>query len=351
MSARSTFQMTSGCGCTLMVLAGGILLANQASGAVVIFVLSVISVFVFAGWLTALFQMTSGNPQHAIRSWMGWGLTVSELARRLDLSEQQLINHFPKYIDRPIPKRSGGTRILRIPDATTADIQKRILQRLLPLLTSHRCATGFEAGLSIVDNALPHVGQAVVIKLDLVDFFPNTHRDRLELYFRRIGWGKEAASILVRLTCDEEGLPQGACTSPRLSNLVNFLMDEQLDRLAKSRKGVYTRYADDITFSFPKDYPQRVRGIILKTRWIVRRFGYQLNSKKQLILRQHQRQSVTGLNVNTKACLPRELRRRLRAARHRMKTTGSATWTEEQLQGWASLESMVESQTASESER
>lgn len=331
-----------------MVFAGGVLLAYQAPGVVVTCVLGVICVLIFAGWITALFQLTSGNPQQAFRSWMGWGLTVSELARRLDLPEEQLIHHSPRYSDRAIPKRSGGTRILRIPDATTAEIQKRILQRLLPLLNSHRCATGFEAGLSIVDNALPHVGQAVVIKLDLVDFFRNTLRDRVELYFRRIGWGKEAASVLLRLTCDDQGLPQGASTSPRLSNVVNFLMDEQLDQLAKSRKGVYTRYADDITFSFPKDYPRRVRGIILKTRWIVQRFGYQLNAKKQLILRQHQRQSVTGLNVNSKACLPRELRRRLHAARHKLKMTGTATWTEEQLRGWAALESMVESQSSTE---
>ena len=101
--------------------------------------------------------------------------------------------------------------------------------------------------------------------------------------------------------------------------------------------------SDLITFSFPKDYPKRVRGVIQKTRHILKANGYTLHERRKLhIRRRHQRQIVTGLVVNERVNLPRHQRRRLRAAMHRHRTGGNPTWTLQQLQGWAALLGMID---------
>src|SRR5690606_2115987 len=150
----------------------------------------------------------------------------------LDVSTEELLSHRPDYAETFIAKRSGGRRRLLIPDWKTKQLQRRLVRRVLSRLQAHSAACGFERGRSIVDNARPHVGQAVVVKMDIVDFFPSTSAGRLDRYFRRIGWNREAAALLVRLTTHDGGLPQGASTSPRLSNLVNFFLDVKLTKLA-----------------------------------------------------------------------------------------------------------------------
>ncbi len=351
MSAKGTFQLATGCclsAATAVVTLFWLLNSDsQISFAIMSVLLVAICAIMLFGWWTAFLQLTSKHPWHWIRTKLGWGLEVEELANRLGYSVEELIEHQPQYTSAFIPKRSGGTRELRIPDKKTAEIQKRILLRLLAKLRSHPAACGFETGKSIVHNALPHAGKAVVIKLDVVDFFSSTTASRVEAYFCRIGWNQKSAKLLTKLTCEQDSLPQGAATSPRLSNLVNHLLDEQLVRCATKYRGEYSRYADDITYSFRKDSPKRMRGIIQRTRHLLKRSGYQLNSKKQHILRQHQRQTVTGLNVNTKVSLSRKLRRELRAARHRLENGKESTWTAEQLQGWAALEKMIQEQTKS----
>jgi retron-type reverse transcriptase len=210
-------------------------------------------------------------------------------------------------------------------------------------LNSHWAACGFEPFRSIVRAAEPHAGQAVVIKIDIRHFFPSTAAERVEAYFRRIGWNSEAASLLTRLTTTEGGLPQGAPTSPRLSNLVNYYLDVQLDNLAAHRYGEYTRYADDITISYPEDYPRHVRGTIQQARRILKSKGYQIHHRKLRILRRHQRQVVTGLVVNDGVNLPRKTRRWLRAVEHRYRTRrGEPTLTMAQLHGWRALVAMVD---------
>jgi RNA-directed DNA polymerase len=288
-------------------------------------------------------RITGGHPIYWTRAKLGWGRSVEDLAGLLDRPADELANFQPSYVEAFLRKRKGGTRRLLVPDEATKTLQRLLLHRVFAGLKSHPAAMGFEKGRSIVDNALPHVGRAVVIQMDVQDFFPSTTADRVEAYFRRIGWNRQAAAVLARLTTHEGGLPQGAPTSPRLSNLVNYGIDERLARFAKRRKGHYTRYADDITFSFPKDYPKRVRGVIQKTRHILKANGYTLHERRKLhIRRRHQRQIVTGLVVNERVNLPRRQRRRLRAAMHRHRTGGDPTWTLQQLQGWAALLAMID---------
>jgi RNA-directed DNA polymerase len=282
------------------------------------------------------------------RARRGWGLGIDELARRLEMSADELRAFSPRYRTAFIKKRSGGERRLRVPDKHTKELQRRLLNRVLRRLRAHPAAFGFERGRSIVHNALPHTGQSVVVRLDIVDFFPSTEATRLESYFRRIGWNKAAAELLVRITTDEDGLPQGAPTSPRLSNLVNYLLDVQMLRLAERWKGRYTRYADDCTFSFPKDYPRHVRGAIQSARRILKAHGYQMHRRRKLhIRRRHQRQVVTGLVVNAQVNLPRYRRRLLRAVRHHLGTSRPATMSAAELEGWESLQAMIRLQSGS----
>jgi retron-type reverse transcriptase len=280
---------------------------------------------------------------HWKRARWGQGLGIDELARRFGVSVDDLRHADVSYFEHFIPKRSGGSRRLLIPNPELKRLQRLILHRLLKGLRTHSAVTGFETGLSIVENALPHVGQAVVVKLDVSDFFPNTRAERVDAYFRRVGWDAECAALLTRLTTYEDGLPQGAPTSPRLSNLVNYRLDWTIERfVSQRRRGTYTRYADDITISFPRDYPKRVRGVVQFVAKRLKREGYSLNRSKIRILRQHQQQRVTGLVVNDRVNVPRRIRRKLRAVEHRLDRGQRATLTREQLEGWKAVLRMVE---------
>jgi hypothetical protein len=253
--------------------------------------------------------------------WNGSGFDVEECARRLGRPADQLVNFQPSYQERRIPKRSGGQRLLCVPSEELKSLQRRLLRRLLQRLKCHPAAKGFQPGESIVTNALPHVGRAVVVRLDLRDFFPATTASRVYHYFRRIGWNRPAARLLTDLCTHQGGLPQGAPTSPRLSNLVNFRLDRRIAAMAKKLGALYTRYADDITLSFRKDERDRVRYFIRFVRRVAAEEGYRLHGRKKLqIRRRHQQQRVTGLVVNAGARLPRRVRRWLRAVEHHQRT-------------------------------
>jgi RNA-directed DNA polymerase len=293
----------------------------------------------------------------------GRGHGVEELARRLGMSVTELQAVRPSYREFQVPKQSGGTRRIMAPDNSLKALQRRILRRLLARLHNHPAAHGFERGRSIVTNARVHVRQAVVVRMDLKDFFPATRAKRIRKYFRRIGWNRPAARLLTHLCTFEGGLPQGAPTSPRLSNLVNYRLDARLTGLAARRRlrnlrtgrdagvrdigAVYTRYADDLTFSFATDDPADIRYVIRVTRFIVGREGYQLHLHKKLqIRRRHDRQQVTGLVVNDRVNLPRATRRWLRAVEHRAARDGRSTLTPDQLAGWRALQKMIDHQAA-----
>jgi retron-type reverse transcriptase len=251
-------------------------------------------------------------------------------------------------------------------------MQRRILHRLLDHLRSHPAIAGFEKRQSIVTNALCHVGKDVVVRMDIVRFFSSTESDRVRGYFYGIGWGAEATEILMKLCTYEGSLPQGAPTSPRLSNLVNFEMDSRLDGWAHRIEATYTRYADDITFSLANlnDVPptqlrahnpktmqrtsrivrdrDRVTSTIRMTKKILAEYGYTLHLKRKLnIRRRHQQQRVTGLVVNDKVALPRQKRRWLRSVRHHIETSKPASLTPEQLAGWTAFENMIKKQSNS----
>lgn len=283
-----------------------------------------------------------------ILAWLfpGKGRRLGEVAARLDVSKRVLRRTRPAYESFSIPKKTGGRRLILAPAPELKDLQRRILQRGLRRLRAHPCATGFERGYSIVSNATIHTNQAVVVRIDVKDFFPSTQSRRVSDYFRAIGWNRDVARVLTRLCTENGGLPQGAPTSPRLSNLLNYRLDARLAGLAARYEARYSRYADDLTFSFARDDADAVRTVIRCARSILRDDGYRMNRRKLRVSRRSNRQTVTGLVVNAGVRLPRTTRRWLRAVEHRRRTTGSASLTDAQLQGWRSLASMVAQQTA-----
>lgn len=274
------------------------------------------------------------------------GHDVNELARRLAIPLATLQATKPVFTQFSIPKRSGGIRQILAPARELKRLQRQILRRILGRLRAHPNATGFERKLSIVSNAQMHVKKRVVIRLDLKDFFTCTTASRVEAYFRSIGWNAEAARLLTKLVTHDGALPQGAPTSPRLSNLVNIQLDARLAAMAGAFEANYSRYADDLTFSTDRiDAPHRPTEMIHHAKAILRDAGYVLHIDKKLsIAHRHDRQRVTGLVVNDKVALPRKTRRWLRAVEHRVATGRSATITPAQLAGWRSLSSMVRNQ-------
>ena len=213
------------------------------------------------------------------------------------------------------------------------------------MIPAHQAAHGFVRGRSIVSNARPHVGQAVVIKLDLQNFYANVTYSRVVAIFRSMGYCREAAIWLGRLTTsavpwslavpdgDEalkslyvrRHLPQGAPTSPALANLSAFGLDVRLSGLLKKFGGNYTRYADDLTLSGSDDFRYALRCVIPLTEQIVRSERFRLNHRKRKVIRRGHRQLVTGVVVNAKPNIRRDEFDRLKAILHNCVKLGPST--------------------------
>lgn len=283
--------------------------------------------------------------------WHGRGHDVAELARRLDVDVKTLKTTPTKYWWHRIPKPNGGRRLLHSPNPALKALQRKLLRKVFRRLKVHPAAKGFRRGESVVTHARLHVGRTVVIRIDIRNFFWSTHYPRLYAWFRKIGWNRSASAMLTRLTTHppgswRSGLPQGAPTSPILTNLVNYRMDVRLAGLARRSGAIYSRYADDIIFSFEKDDRRFIRGVVRRVRRILASCGYRMHGRPKLKwMRRHQPQTITGLVVNERIQLPRRIRRWLRAIEHHMKTGRPATLTPQQLAGWKAWQQMIERQS------
>jgi RNA-directed DNA polymerase len=244
------------------------------------------------------------------------------------------------YVQFEVPKRSGGTRTLSAPHRTLAAAQRWIFENILTKLPVETPAHGFVAGRSILTNAQQHVGRRVVLNMDLEGFFPNIGFPRVRSVFFRLGYSPCVATILA-LLCTEcprrevvydgrkyfvatgpRGLPQGACTSPALSNQVARKLDKRLAGLARKLGLGYTRYADDLSFSGDAELNERIGYLMARVRHIAQEEGFGVNEKKSRVLRRNTAQVVTGLVVNDKPGVSRQEVRRLRAILHRARTEG-----------------------------
>jgi RNA-directed DNA polymerase len=308
------------------------------------------------GWL----QGTVGRPlfQHrqGRRVLQEHGLPViqdlAELRKQLGIKSPNQLGYFLLASDQrggpyarfTIPKRGGGERVICAPKKQLRWVQRQILDQILAKVPTHPAAHGFVAGRSTVTNAEKHRGAALLLKFDLTDFFPTIHYHRVVGLFASLGYyvgdgrfgteddARRVAPTLARLCCyspdpeswDGVTLPQGAPTSPAISNLVCRRLDARLEGLAQRNQGVYTRYADDLTFSF-KDVSLELG----RFRWwvdqICHQEGFFVNQGKFRVIRASQRQLVTGIVVNDELRIPREERRRFRAMLHNCRRHGLAS--------------------------
>lgn len=204
--------------------------------------------------------------------------------------------HYRTY---KIPKHNGKFRLITEPYPDLKNIQKWILNNILIQLPTSPYAKAYKPMFSLKDNARFHIKQAVVIKLDVADFFPSIKIPFVVHTFLKLGYSKELSEVLGRLCCVYNCLPQGAPTSPYISNLFCLVLDKRIGNYITKLGFRYTRYSDDITISGNISNNQ-IASIIKFCRKCLKDCGLSLNEEKTQILRNHHRQLVTGIVLNDK---------------------------------------------------
>ena len=259
------------------------------------------------------------------------------------------------YHFRWLKKKSGGWRLIEAPKPELKSVQEKILREILDLVPPHHAAHGFVSGRSIISNAAPHVGSRFLLKLDLEDFYPSVKYSRVVAIYRSLGFSREVSLWLARLCLSSipwsvnkptglanvhryltHHLPQGAPTSPAIANLSAFGLDVRLSGLAKSYRLNYTRYADDLTFSGSGMSIPALREIIPLVKSIIRQERFVVNERKLRIVRNCQRQTVTGVVVNERINVSRQEFDRLKATLHNCVQHGPQSQNQDDHENFAS---------------
>ncbi len=292
-------------------------------------------------------------------------LTPGDLARRLDLPFDQLAwfadlrtlerltpeGPLRHYRYRWLAKRDGTARLIEVPKPRLKAMQRRILAEILDRIPPHPAAHGFRAGRSIRTFVAPHVGQALVLRLDLRDFFPSIWKARVVAIFLTAGYPEPVASLLAglctnttphpvlaaapftnapalrsaRLLYARPHLPQGAPTSPALANLAAWRLDCRLAGLAQSVAANYTRYADDLVFSGDADFARNAHRLAIHIGAIAIEEGFEVHWHKVRAMRRGVAQHAAGLVLNERINIPRAEFDRLKAILHNCARHGPAS--------------------------
>jgi len=242
------------------------------------------------------------------------------------------------YVTFYVPKKSGGVREISAPKAQLKNLQSKIATLLLTLYNPVSAAHGFVQGRSILSNAKPHVRKKYVFNVDIQDFFGSITFPRVYGLLKSPPYNiaEPIAATIAHLCTLNGALPQGAPTSPVLSNMICKNLDRQLHKLAINNRASYSRYADDITFSFsdPKDFVSEgivsfstgngnySAGIGTELNRIIADNGFKPNPVKTRLQDRYERQVVTGLVVNKKVNVPREFIRKTCAMMHSIEQYG-----------------------------
>lgn len=294
----------------------------------------------------------------------GWPIaaidSVAALAERLELSHGQLAwvadvrslertvvdERLRNYRYRAVRRESGLPRVIEAPKARLKEIQRWILREILDHVAVHDAAHGFSRGRSVLGHARLHTGQDVVLRLDLRDFFASVPARRVFGIFSTLGYGPSVAHVLTGLSTNTvpaamwrvisrtvepqlvqqrfwlgrqlatPHLPQGAPTSPALANLAAFRLDRRLSGLAAATGLGYSRYADDLVFSGPRQSRRRGDQFLDLVAEIARDENFSINPSKSTVRAAAARQSVCGIVVNVRPNVTRVEYDRLRAILH-----------------------------------
>lgn len=223
------------------------------------------------------------------------------------------------YYNYHIPKKSGKMRSISEPYEELKYIQTWIKDNILEKNELRKMAKAFVKGISIKDNANIHKGQKYILGLDIKDFFPSITQFDVYLIFRRMGYSKMVSGILSHFCSYKGHLPQGAPTSPYLSNLFMHSFDIRMLGYARKHNLRYTRYADDITFS---GTIRNKDNIISFVEYVLKDYRLILNKAKTRLLSRGRSQTVTGITVNQNLSAPRHKRRKIRQEIYYIKKSG-----------------------------
>lgn len=261
-----------------------------------------------------------------------------ELSSWLNISDRKLryllyaLDGSKRYRHFSIPKRSGGMRDILAPVNALKSVQRKLLRAIVYWGGSSRSAFGFVSRRSIVDHAKLHRRKRWVLCLDLKDFFPAIHFGRVRGMFMAapFAFEEQLATCLAQICCHDNFIPQGAPTSPAISNIICLSLDRILKKICREQRCSYSRYADDICISsnlgsvpFGLAYEHEgVWSVGDLVRNAITECGFEVNEKKTRLKFQRDQQLVTGLVVNKNVAMPRKWRRQLRVILHLRKKHG-----------------------------
>jgi len=279
---------------------------------------------------------------------------MDRLADRKGLGRFTADEPLRNYRYRWFPKSGGGSRLLEVPKTRLRTVQRRVLHGILDLIPPHELAHGFSPGRSLLGFATPHCGRALLLRLDLESFFASVTSARVFGIFRSAGYPEGIARLLTAIcthrtaehvlgSAPEEmarspderwrilkrlaapHLPQGAPTSPALANLAAFGMDVRLASAAASVGARYTRYADDLAFSFDSAGARRAGRVHILAAGLAMDEGFSVQFRKTRFVRRGAAQRLAGLVLNERPNVPRREFDRLRAMLHRAVQRGPAS--------------------------
>jgi hypothetical protein len=281
-------------------------------------------------------------------------LRPSELAWFADVTHrnrERASSTLRHYRYRWVQKRSGGYRLLETPKPRIKKIQRWVHRSVLSAVPADPSAHGFTLGRSALSFAAVHVEQHVVVRMDLADFFGSIVVARVRATFARLGYPDAVASALAGLCCVPTPefvlrsnperdpverhratqrlriphLPQGAPTSPALSNLIAWRLDRRVSGLARAAGAQYSRYADDLAFSGDRAFARAIDRFVVCVGAIAEEEGFALRFRKLRVMRRGTRQQLAGLVVNQRPNVSRRTYDALRATLHNASRLGPAS--------------------------
>lgn len=254
-------------------------------------------------------------------------------AKELDFVVRRMSDSY-RYQTWQLPKKGGGHRTIKSPCLRLRRLQRRLKDALDEVYPGRPAAHGFLAGHSIVTNAEQHLRKTFVFNVDLSGFFDSITTQRVRGLFmaRPLEFPPEVAELLAQVACFQGHLPQGAPSSPVISNMIAWRLDAELQWLAKHGRATYTRYADDITFSFtcsrerlPHSLVQLNGGDVAPGSALlaaIQENGFDVNQSKVRLADQCMRMEVTGLTVNEFVNVRRRYVRQIGSMLHAWKKHG-----------------------------
>jgi len=245
------------------------------------------------------------------------GYNTTYISRAIDHTK-----YFYKTFE--VPKRNGNKRKISEPLPSLKEIQYWILHEILYKVEPSVYAKAYVPLSSLKQNLIFHRNQSMVLTLDIKDFFTSIDRVKIGNVFKTLGYSLVMANLLSKLCSLEDSLPQGAPTSPYLSNLILKEFDDEIASFCLPQKIRYTRYADDLAFSGTFNKTE----IIGQVEQLLKKTGLVLNGEKTKLMSKGDRQIVTGIVVNEKLQARKELRLDIRKQMYFIKKFGMASHIE-----------------------